>query len=162
MLLFVPSGNAFIHALSTQHIQWFKSLSQKCNSARTVIVLVTQLNEDKNCIHRWCECFVSSVRAVCYRTTACKSFQSNNVHNILSRVQKEDRFISYADNILQLKKWREQWGISDFLGAGNKFTHGRFYHQCQPQELITTLNMKNYSVLIRSESCWRNTENKNC
>ena len=47
-------------------------------SAWTVIVLVTQVNEDKKFIHRWCECFVSSVRAVCYRTIACKTFHSNN------------------------------------------------------------------------------------
>jgi hypothetical protein len=62
MLLFAPSGNTFIHALSTQNIQRFKSLSQTCNSARTVIVLVTQVNEDKISVHRLCECSVSSVR----------------------------------------------------------------------------------------------------
>ena len=50
----------------------------------------------------------------------------------------------------------------DFLGAADKFVHGRFYHQCQPKEPVTTLNVKNNSVHIRSESCWRNTESKNC
>jgi len=139
----------------------FKTLSQNCNSAWTVTALLTQLKEDKNFIHRWCECFVSSVRAVCYRTTACKSFHSNNVHNVLSRVQKEDRFTSYADNILVPRNWGEQWGISNFLGAANKFIHGRFY-QYQPREPITALNIKNHSVHIRSEFCWRNTESKNC
>ena len=84
------------------------------------------------------------------------------LHNVLSRVQKEDRFISYTDNILVLRNWGEQWDISDFLGAANTFVHGRLYHQCQPKEPITTLKIKNHSVHIRSESCWRNTECKNC